>query len=111
MALLMTPVILSLLLLAAHASRAGFPLPVSVLMLALVGLLAVPRCWAARTLQVVLVAGALEWVRTTVVLAMARQAVGLPATRMVLILTAVALLTAASALVFRSGRLRRRFGC
>jgi hypothetical protein len=35
----------------------------------------------------------------------------LPATRMVLILAAVALLTAASALVFRSGRLRRRFGC
>ena len=111
MALLVTPVVLSLLLLAAHASRAGFPLPVSVLILALMGLLAVPRCWAARTLQVVLVAGALEWIRTTVVLAMARQAAGMPATRMVLILVAVALLTAASALVFRSGRLRRRFRC
>ena len=111
MALLMTPVVLSLLLLAAHASRGGFPPLVSVLVLALVGLLAVPRCWAARTLQVVLVIGALEWVRTTVVLATARQAVGLPATRLVIILAAVAIFTAASALVFRSDRLRRRFGC
>ena len=111
MALLMTPVVFSLLLLAAHVSRAGFPLPVSVLILALMGLLAVPRCWAARTLQVVLAVGALEWIRTTVVLAVARQAAGMPATRMVIILAAVALLTAASALVFRSGRLRRRFGC
>ena len=108
-ALLFTPVVLSLLLLAAHGSRAGLPLSVSLLVLALAGLLAVPRRWAARTLQAVLVLGALEWARTTVVLASARQAAGLPATRMVIILATVALLTAASALVFRHDRLRRRF--
>lgn len=108
-ALLFTPVVLSLLLLAAHGSRAGLPFSVSLLVLALAGLLAVPRRWAARTLQAVLLLGALEWVRTAVVLASARQAAGLPATRMVIILASVALLTAASALVFRHDRLQRRF--
>jgi hypothetical protein len=44
---------LALLLLAAHLFHAG-ALPLAALAILLVGLLAVPRPWAARTLQVVL---------------------------------------------------------
>jgi hypothetical protein len=102
------PVILSLLVLAAHFLRSGNLLMV-VLILALLALLAVPRPWAARTVQIALVLGALEWVWTLVHLARARAAAGEPALRMGLILGAVALLTGLSALVFRSARLRRRF--
>lgn len=108
-AVLVIPVVLSMVLLAAHVSRAGLPWPVAVLVVALAGLLAVPRRWAARTLELALILGALEWLRTTVILASARRAAGLPATRLVVILVAVALVTGASALVFRHPRLRRRF--
>ena len=104
----MFPVILSLAVLAAHFSRHGQPMLVF-LSLALIGLLAVPRLWAARLLQAVLLLGAAEWVRTLVVLARIRAEHGLPATRMVIILAAVAILTAASALVFRTRRARARF--
>lgn len=102
------PVILSLAVLAAHFSRHDQPMLVF-LSLALIGLLAVPRLWAARLLQAALLLGAAEWVRTLVVLARIRAEQGLPATRMVIILAVVAILTAASALVFRTRRARARF--
>ena len=102
------PVILSLAVLAAHFSRHDQPVLIF-LSVALIGLLAVPRLWAARLLQVVLLLGAAEWVRTLIVLARTRALDGESATRMVLILTAVALLTAASALVFHTRRARDRF--
>jgi len=102
------PVVLSLAVLAAHFSRHGQP-ALMIASVALMGLLAVPRVWAARLLQVVLLLGAAEWVRTLIVLARIRVADGQSATRMVIILTAVALLTAASALVFQTRRTRARF--
>jgi hypothetical protein len=104
----LVPVILSLAVLAAHFARQGQPMLVF-LPVALMGLLAVPRLWAARLMQVVLLLGAAEWLRTAVVLARIRVEHGLPATRMVVILAAVAILTAASALVFRTRRARLRF--
>jgi hypothetical protein len=104
----MVPVILSLVVLAAHFTRQGQPMLVF-LTLALIGLLAVPRLWAARLLQAVLLLGAAEWVWTLIVLARVRGEQGLPATRMVIILAVVAILTAASALVFRTRRARARF--
>jgi len=102
------PVVLSLLVLAAHFSRHGQPV-LTFLPVALIALLAVPRPWAARLLQVALLLGAAEWVRTLVVLARIRAEHGLPATRMVIILAAVAALAASSALVFRTRRVRDRF--
>ena len=102
------PVVLSLLVLAAHFSRHGQPMLVF-LPVALIALLAVPRLWAARLLQVVLLLGAAEWVRTLLALARVRAEYGLPATRMVIILAVVAALTAASALVFRTRRARAHF--
>jgi len=104
----LTPAVLSLLLLAAHFSRAGL-LPLSLLSLALITLVFIPRRWAALTLQVVLVLGALEWVRTIVVLVQARMDAGMPAARMAIILGCVVLVTLGAAVLFRTSRLRRRF--
>ena len=62
-ALQLLPVVLSLLVLAAHFLRAGNGIMV-VLVLGLLGLLAVPRAWAARTVQIALQLGAVEWLWT-----------------------------------------------
>ena len=97
------PVVLSLGLLGAHFFRAGMQVPVA-LCLVLVVLLAVPRPWAARLVQAALVLGAVEWIRTLVAIASVRAAAGQPATRMAVILGAVALVTLASARVFRHRR-------
>ncbi len=97
------PAVLSLALLGAHFLRADTQVAVA-LCGALVVLLAVPRPWAARLVQAALVLGAVEWIRTLVTIAGMRAAAGQPATRMAIILAAVALVTLASALVFRHRR-------
>jgi hypothetical protein len=102
------PVALSFLLLGAHFMRAGETLFVALSAGAL-ALLAVPRPWAARAAQVLLLAGAFEWVRSLTTLVAERQQLGLPFTRLALIIGAVALWTAASTLLFGTGRLVRRF--
>lgn len=104
-ALLLTPVVLSLLVLGAHFFRAGNVVMVAAVIVVL-GLLTVPRRWAARTIQVALLLGAVEWVRTLVTLYQQRMQLGQPATRLAIILGGVALFTALSAAVFRSVRLR-----
>jgi hypothetical protein len=104
----MIPVILSLAVLAAHFMRHDQTI-LMFIPVALIGLLAVPRLWAARLLQAAVLLGAAEWVRTVVVLARIRAEHGVPVTRMVIILAAVAILTGASALVFRTRRARSFF--
>ncbi|HEX5638447.1 MAG TPA: hypothetical protein VFX81_01475 [Burkholderiaceae bacterium] len=106
-ALLVFPV-LAAGLLAAHFYRAGQVVLAGLAVGALV-LLAVPRAWAARALQLVLIAGALEWLRTLAMFASARLAMGQPYLRLTLILLAVAAFTAGSAAVFRQSTLRRRY--
>lgn len=101
------PPALAALVLAAHFYRAG-NLVLAGAALALVGLLFVPRAWAARVLQLGLVAGALEWLLTLWRLVEQRQALGQPWARLAAILAAVALFTALSALSLRSRALRRR---
>jgi len=96
------------LLLAAHFFRAGL-LPLATASALLPLLLAIPRAWAARTMQVALVIGAIEWLRTLAEFAAVRISMGQPVLRLVAILVAVALFTAASALVFRNARLRTRY--
>jgi hypothetical protein len=109
MFLRLLPVILSLLLLGAHFSRAGLALPM-LASLALLVVLAIPRAWAARLVQVALVLGTVEWLRTVYVLVRVRQAMGEPWTRAAIIIGAVAVFTACSWLVFQSAAVRRRFG-
>jgi hypothetical protein len=107
--LLLFPVVLSLLVLGAHFLRAGNLFMVLVALF-LIGALGVRRSWVARTVQVALVLGAVEWVRTLAALAAMRSQAGEPMMRMVLILGGVALWTALSALLFQAPRLRARYG-
>jgi hypothetical protein len=107
-ALQLTPVVLSLLLLASHFLRAGRPGFVGILLLCLV-FLAVRRAWAARAIQVTLVLGALEWTRTLFQLMAWRAQAGQSSLRLVIILGSVALLTGLSALIFRTARMRERY--
>jgi hypothetical protein len=100
--------VLACLLLAAHFFRAG-QLALAVASALLPLLLAVPRAWAARTMQLALLVGAVEWLRTLAEFAAVRVSMGQPVARLTAILVAVALFTAASALVFRNARLRARY--
>ena len=102
--LLIGPV-LAFLVLAAHFLRIDAWLLV-VLSIALIPLLFVPRPWAAHVTRIALVIGALEWLRTLVMIAAVRFSAGIPASRMILILGTVAILTLLAALVFQNGRLR-----
>jgi ABC-type dipeptide/oligopeptide/nickel transport system permease component len=108
MLLLLAPA-LSLAILAAHFYRAGtwwLALASAVLL----ALLALPRAWVARLVQLCLLAGGVEWLRTAFALVQQRIALGQPWTRLVGILVVVALLTAVSALVFRDARIKARYG-
>lgn len=102
------PVILSLILLAAHFYRAG-QVVVTALCLALPLLLLLRKSWVPRLFQVLLVLGALEWLRALYGFAAMRIAFGEPWTRLALILGAVALFTGLSGLVFRNRKLQARY--
>lgn len=104
------PAILSALLLAAHFVRMGSPILV-ILALMLPWLLFFPQGWAARFVQVALIYGTIEWVRTLWVFVAERSEAGQPWTRLAIILGVVALFTAGSAMSFSLSRpLRRRYG-
>lgn len=102
------PVILSALILGAHFFRTGSLLFV-LIALAIPVILLIHRLWVARLVQIVLIAGGVEWVRTLVRLASERQAIGEPWSRLAIILGGVAILTACSALVFRLSALRKLY--
>ncbi len=101
--------VLALAVLAAHFYRAGLWLAVGAVV-GLAALVFVRRPWAARALQVALVAGAVEWIRSAAELVALRESMGQPWTRLAIILGAVALFTALSALVFQVRSLRVRYG-
>lgn len=91
------PVVLAVLVLAAHFFRAR-QMPFVALSLALPLLLFVRERWSARAVQAGLVLGALEWVRTLAFFAGQRVEAGRPWGRLAVILGAVAVLTALAAL-------------
>lgn len=107
--LIYTPIVLSLLAMGAHFLRFANIFGV-IGILVTIGLLFLRRAWVARVIQVVLVVGAFEWVLTLISLARMRAAVGEPATRMVIILAAVAVVTAGSALLFETQTLKKVYG-
>jgi hypothetical protein len=107
-ALRLFPVTLVLLVLGAHFLRAG-DLAMVAADLAVVALLFVRRPWAARAVQLALGLGALEWLRTLMLLAEERRVAGEPYLRMTLILGAVALATGLSLLTFRSRAVKAHF--
>ncbi len=107
-ALRLTPVLISTLFLAAHFFRArNFPLLAIAVGVAVI--LVIRRRWVPRVVQIALIAGGAEWIRTTVVLAMARDASGQSWIRLVVILGVVAVFTMCSGLVFGHPRLRERY--
>jgi hypothetical protein len=105
----LAPVLISTFFLSAHFFRArNFPLLALAVGIAVI--LLISRKWVPRVVQIALVAGGAEWVRTTVVLASARAAAGQSWIRLAVILGAVALFTMCSGLVFRLPRLKERYG-
>lgn len=105
-ALILVPVLLSALVLGAHVLRWG-QLWLAVATAALPLLLLTGRRWAVVTLQVALAAGALEWLRTLGALVATRRELGLPYSRLAVILGGVALVTAGAAALlawWRPGR-------
>ena len=106
---LYVPILLSLVVLGAHFLRDANHIGVAIA-IGLIGLLFVKRPGAARVVQVALVLGALEWVWTIYDLVQFRTAMGMPATRMMLILGAVAAVTALSAGLFQTRALKRIYG-
>jgi 4-amino-4-deoxy-L-arabinose transferase-like glycosyltransferase len=100
---------LALLLLAAHLLHAGLT-PAAALAVALIVLLAVPKAWAARTVQAILAVAVIEWAWTAYNLARLRADHGEPYLRLLLILGAVTLFTALAVVIFEHRALRTRFG-
>ena len=101
------PLILSCLIMAAHHSRGGEPGLIG-LWLSMPFVLLFKRRWIDRAVQLVLLAGAFEWLMTVKTIVDVRQMVGLPYGRMVLILGAVTLFTALSGLMLETpGRKKR----
>lgn len=110
MTLLLTlPAVLSLIVLGAHFYRAG-DWPITLLCLVLTGLLALPRAWVARVVQVALVLGAAEWIWTAVGFVQQRMSLGAPWMRLALILGAVAAFALLAAALFQTRRLKARYG-
>ena len=108
-AALLTVPALSLLLLAAHFYRAGL-LPGVIGALGLVVLLGLRRPWVLRLMQLVLVLGAAEWMRTLWVIAELRISLQQPVLRLAIILGFVAAFTLLAALLFETSPLGRYYG-
>ena len=102
------PVFLSFLLLAAHFYRSG-QVVLAAICVALLLLLLFRKPWIPRLFQILLVLGALEWLRSLYYFAAMRIAWDQPWTRLAIILGAIALFTALSGLVFKSKALRARY--
>lgn len=102
------PVIISFLLLSAHFYRAGLVFPAGI-SIAMPIFLLIRKSWVPRLLQILLLLGALEWLRSLILFTGLRIEIGQSWTRLAIILGAVALFTALSGLVFRSPSIRSRY--
>ncbi len=99
------PVVISSLLISAHFLRHGQLLFMGIGLVPLVALL-IRHPLSVRLTQGILVFATFAWIRTAYLLATARAAVGLPYTRLLIILCAVAGFTFASIFVFQAKTLR-----
>ena len=102
------PVIFSFLILSAHLSRGDLFIP-SMLFLILPLLLLIKKQWVVRLIQIVLVIGSLEWIRSMFIYLNQRQAIDEPYLRLVIIIGIIALFTGLSALVFRNQSLKKLY--
>ena len=102
------PVIFSFLILSAHFSR-GDMFFLSLLFLILPLLLIIKKQWVVRLIQIILVIGSLEWIRSLFIYVNQRQAIDEPYLRLIIIIGIIALFTGLSAFVFRNEKLRERY--
>ena len=102
------PIVISFALLAAHFLRAS-QFALVALCAVFPVLLVIPRPWVARSVQLALIAAAIEWSMTLVLIAQERIALGLPYTRSALILAGVVAFTLASAFAFLLPAMRKRY--
>ena len=107
--LLLLPAGVSLLALAAHFLR-RMNLVGMAACLALFALLFVRAFWVRRVLQLALIVGTLVWAATASQLVEQRRAAGMPWERTALILSVVAGVSAAGALLLERAAARRYFG-
>jgi hypothetical protein len=105
---LLIPTLLSCLVLAAHFMRSD-DLALMLMACAAPMLLLFRRAWATRLLQLLLVVGALEWLRATLQIRAIRIEEGRDWQRMAIILGSVAAFTFASSLVYFLPPLRRYY--
>jgi hypothetical protein len=103
------PMLFSALMLAAHFLRTG-PMILAMLCLIIPLTLFVHRVWALRLVQLFLLLGAAEWLRTLIVLFQDRQAQGEPWLRLVIILAVVVAFTAGSAFILQAKKVRNHYG-
>lgn len=103
------PMLISVLMLAAHFLRSG-PTILVLLCLTIPLTLFVRRRWSLRLVQLFLLLGAAEWIRTLVALVLERQALGEPWLRLMIILGSVAAFTAGAALMLQAKKVRARYG-
>ncbi len=103
------PMLFSVLVLAAHFLRTG-PTILALLCLIVPLALFVRRMWALRLVQLFLLLGAAEWLRTLIVLVRDRQAQGEPWLRLVIILGAVAAFTAGAAFILQARKVLAHYG-
>ncbi len=101
------PLILMSLIMAAHHSRGGEPGLIG-MWLTLPFALYFRRRWVDRAIELVMVAGALEWVLTIMRIVEVRRMMGMPYTRMAMILGVVTLLTALSGFLLETRGRRKR---
>lgn len=106
--LLLAPTIIALITLAAHFARYSL-YPLSGALVALLALLLIPRRWVARTMQLVLLVAALEWVTVLYDVAQERAMDGRDARKSGIILGGTALFTLAAAALYQTPRLRKRY--
>lgn len=102
------PVILAFGLLAAHFSRANI-FPAVLVSLLTPFLLLIRKAWIARSIQILLLIGAAEWIRSMLGYINVRKEIGEDWGRLAIILVTVALLTACAGLVFRGRSLKKRY--
>jgi len=108
-AVLLLPICLSMLVLAAHFFRATQPIPTAIYVF-LMFFLFMYRPINARLVQLALLMGTIEWISTAIALSAQRAAMGEPATRMLIILGSVAAVCFLSIFLFYTPTLKERFG-
>jgi hypothetical protein len=94
------PVILSFLLLAAHFYRSEMFI-LSIFSLLIPFTLFIKSKWIPGIIQIILILGSFEWLRTTILFVAERKMANMPWIRLCIILVSVALFTALTGLVFK----------